>query len=173
MSSALVVLVVLLIVPNLGAGAAHAQVRTKAAKITRYVPPRPPFAGLHVGMSEDSAVLVMHAIAKRSNTMTVDSMTLLESDSILVFGHGAYVQLQMVKRHVQTIVINFHPMGGGDYLSLRDVLDGYMERYLGRGVVLNNESITYRRWETEDGTSEVSHSDKYMRIFIRLGKPRI
>jgi hypothetical protein len=173
MLSSLAVCVLLLLLPLAGSAEAYAQIRTKPAKITRYVPPRPPFAGLHVAMSEDSAVQIMHAIAKRMNTMALDSETLVESDSVELFGYGAYIQLQIVKHHVRTIVINFHPMGGGEYLRLRDQLDEYMEHYLGRGVALTNESITYHRWETEDGTSEVSHSDKYMRIFVRLGKPRI
>ena len=151
----------------------RAQVRTKPAQITKYVPPRPALAGLHVGMSDDSAMLVMKSVAKRTNTMTIDTATLVESDSVVIFGRPAYVQLQIAKHRVRTIVINFHPMGGGDYVSLRDVLDSYLERFFGHGVVQTNESITYHRWETEDGTSEVSHSDKYMRIFVRLGKPRI
>jgi hypothetical protein len=151
----------------------HAQIRTKPAKIVTYVPPRPPFVGLHVAMPEDSALQIMHSIAKRSNKMMVDSTTLFESDSVNIFGRGAYIQLQIVHQRVRTIVINFHPMGGGDYVALRDQLDQYLERFLGRGVALTNESITYHRWETEDGTTEVSHSDKYMRIFVRLGKPRI
>lgn len=172
MFSSLVLFALVLLLPLVGSVDAHAQVRTKPAKITRYVPPRPPFAGLHVAMSEDSAMQIMHAIAKRMNTLALDSATLVESDSVELFGYSAYVQLQIAQHRIRTIVINFHPMGGGEYLRLRDQLDQYMEHYLGHGVALTNESITYHRWETEDGTSEVSHSDKYMRIFVRLGKPR-
>jgi hypothetical protein len=170
-------LVALSALVSLAAGAgfeeARAQVRTKPATIVKYIPPRPAFAGLHVGMSEDSATQIMKSIAKRLNTMSIDTATLIESDSIAIFGRPAYLQLQIAKRRVRTIVINFHPMGGGDYVALRDQLDQYLERYFGRGVIQTNESITYHRWETEDGTSEVSHSDKYMRIFVRLGKPRV
>ena len=74
---------------------------------------------------------------------------------------------------MRTIVINWYPLsGGGAYIGLRDVLESYLERYFGHGVVFTNETLTYHRWETEDGTSELSHSDKYLRIFVRLGKPR-
>lgn len=176
-SLALAALAALGLLASLTVGAAlqdaRAQMRTKPATITRYVPPRPAFVGLHVGMPEDSAMQIMKSIAKRTNTMSLDTATLVESDSIVIFGRPAYLQLQIAKRRIRTIVINFHPMGGGDYVALRDVLDSYLERFFGHGVVQVNESITYHRWETEDGTSEVSHSDKYMRIFVRLGKPRI
>lgn len=173
MLSALAAIVLVLMFPLLTAGNAAAQIRTNPAKIVKYLPPRPSFLGLHVGMTEDSAMLVMKSVAKRSNKLPADSMTLVETDSVNIFGKPAYLQLQIVGRKVRTIVINFHPMGGGDYLALRDQLDQYLERYFGRGVILTNESITYHRWETEDGTSEVSHSDKYLRIFVRLGKPRV
>ncbi len=150
---------------------AISQVRIKT-KIVHYVPPRPPFAGLHVAMPEDSAFLLMRRIAARRDTVIADSLTLLESDSVRIFGQAAYIQLQIVHHRVRTIVINWHPLGGDGYTNLRDQLTSYLEGFLGRGVVQTNESLTYHRWETEDGTSEVSHSDKYFRIFVRLGKPR-
>jgi hypothetical protein len=140
--------------------------------IIHYVPPRPPFDKLHLGMSQDSAFLVMRHIALRMDTLHVDSLLLLESDSVTLFGQPAYIQLQLLHSHVRTIVINWHPLSGDRYTGLRDVLDDYFERYFGRGVAFTNESLTYHRWETDDGTNEVSHSDKYMRVFIRLGKPR-
>ncbi|HWF44167.1 MAG TPA: hypothetical protein VG537_05965 [Candidatus Kapabacteria bacterium] len=123
-------------------------------------------------MSQDSAFLVMRHIALRMDTLHVDSLLLLESDSVTLFGQPAYIQLQLLHSHVRTIVINWHPLSGDRYTGLRDVLDDYFERYFGRGVAFTNESLTYHRWETDDGTNEVSHSDKYMRVFIRLGKPR-
>ncbi|HEY3875506.1 MAG TPA: hypothetical protein VGM92_08505 [Candidatus Kapabacteria bacterium] len=138
-----------------------------------YVPPRPLFAGLHIGMTEDSAFVLMHRIAKRSDTLYSDSLTILESDSVRIFGQPAYLQLQIVRHRVRTMVINWHPLGGTAYTGLTDVLLSYMERYFGHGIVFNDQSLTYHRWETEDGTSEVSHSDKYLRVFVRLGKPRI
>lgn len=145
-----------------------------------YMPPRPVFAGIHIAMPEDSAFLLMRRIAVRYDTMRVDSLALLESDSVQIFGQPAYLQLQLAPHRagheragVQTIVINWHPLSGGTaYANLRDVLISYMERYFGRGVIFTNESLTYHRWETEDGTSELSYSDKYLRIFVRLGKPR-
>ncbi|GEM_PF-2231835 len=137
-----------------------------------YYPPRPPFVGLHVGMPADSAYMIMRRIALRRDTLEVDSLTLLESDSVRVFGQPAYLQVQMVNDRVKTIVINWHPLGGGGYTGLRDVLVSYLERYLGHGIVFNDQSLTYHRWETEDGTSELSHSDKYFRVFLKLGKPR-
>ncbi len=156
----------------LSAGSSYGQIRIHT-KITQYVPPRPPFAGgLHVAMQEDSAMLVMKRIAARRDTLHADSLTLLESDSVSIFGQPAYIQLQIANHRVRTIVINWHPLGGLGYTNLRDQLNSYLEHYFGRGVVLTDQSITYHRWETEDGTSEVSHSDKYLRIFVRLGKPR-
>ncbi len=135
-------------------------------------PPRPAFAGIHIGMSQDSASLIMRRIALRRDTLSVDSLTLLESDSVQMFGQPAYLQLQIANHRVQTIVINWFPLGGDGYTGLRDVLVSYMERFFGHGIVFTDESLTYHRWETEDGTSEISHSDKYLRIFVRLGKPR-
>ncbi|MDP4200907.1 MAG: hypothetical protein Q8922_11720 [Bacteroidota bacterium] len=141
-------------------------------KITRYVPPRPAFAGLHVGLSKDSAFMLMSRISTRRDTLHVDSIILLESDSVQILGLPAYVELQLLHGSVRTVVINWHPLAGERYTNLRDNLSATLERAFGRGVVLTNGSLTYHRWETEDGTSEVSHSDKYMRIFLRLGKPR-
>ena len=102
--------------------------------ITHYVPPRPPFDKLHIAMSRDSAFLVMRHIALRMDTLHVDSLLLLESDSVMVFGQPAYIQLQLLHDRVRTIVINWHPLSGDRYTGLRDVLDDYFERYFGRGV---------------------------------------
>ena len=138
-----------------------------------YTPPRPSFAGFHVAMPEDSAFLLLRRTALRYDTLREDSVLLLESDSVQVFGQPAYVQLQIVHHRVRTIVINWFPLGGSGYIGLREVLIDYMERYFGRGVVFTDETLTYHRWETEDGTSELSQSDKYLRMFLRLGKPRM
>ncbi len=139
-------------------------------------PPRPAFAGLHIGMTDDSAYLIMRRIALRRDTLSVDgpvdSLTLLESDSVRIFGQPAYLQLQFAHHKVRTIVINWYALGGDGYTGLRDVLLSYLERYFGHGIVFTDETLAYHRWETEDGTSEVSHSDKYLRIFLKLGKPR-
>ena len=135
-----------------------------------YVPPRPPIEGLRLGMSADSAEIVFRTVAKRRQSMRLDSLELLESDSVMVFGQPAYVQLQMLRRKVRTIVVNFHPLGGGEYIDTRNALSSYMEKFFGRGVITKDESVTHRRWETEDGTHEVSYSDKYYRLFVRLGK---
>jgi hypothetical protein len=140
--------------------------------LSQYVPPRPAFAGIHIAMPEDSAFLIMRRIAARYDTLHVDSITLLESDSVQIFGQPAYLQLQIVHHVVRTIVINWFPLGGDGYTGLRDVLISYLERYFGHGIVFTDESLTYHRWETDDGTSEVSHSDKYLRVFVRIGKPR-
>jgi hypothetical protein len=145
---------------------------TLSAQTKRYVPPRPAFAGIHIAMPEDSANRIMERISLRRDTLQVDSLTLLESDSVKIFGQPAYFQLQIAHKRVRTIVINWHPLGGGAYTGLRDVLNSYLERFFGHGIVFTDQSLTYHRWETEDGTSEVSHSDKYLRIFVRLGKPR-
>jgi hypothetical protein len=162
---------VILIVWMFAAPYASAQVRIHTT-VNQYLPPRPPFGGLHVGMPEDSAMLIMRRIAARQDTLHADSLILMESDSVRLFGQPAFIQLQITHKRVRTIVINWHPLGGGGYIGLRDVLVNYLERFFGHGVVFTNESLTYHRWETEDGTSEVSHSDKYMRVFVRLGKPR-
>ena len=138
-----------------------------------YTPPRPAFAGFHVAMPEDSAFVLMRHSAMRYDTLREDSVLLLESDSVQVFGQPAYIQLQILHHRVRTIVINWFPLGGSGYIGLREVLIDYMERYFGHGVVFTDETLTYHRWETEDGTSELSLSDKYLRIFLRLGKPRV
>src|SRR5689334_6373207 len=98
-----------------------------------YAPPRPSFSGFHIGMPEDSAYINMRRVAIRSDTLHVDSVTLLESDSVRFFGQPAYVQLQIIHKQVRTIVINWHPLGGSAYTGLRDVLDSYLERFMGRG----------------------------------------
>jgi hypothetical protein len=135
-----------------------------------YSPSRPAIAGLHLMMSADSAEQIMRHIALRRNTLEVDSLTLIESDSIRIFGEPAYVQIQILRNKVRTIVVNFHPLAGERYLNTRNTLNSYLERFFGRGVVTQDESLTYRRWENEDGTMEVSFSDKYTRVFVRLGK---
>jgi hypothetical protein len=154
---------------------AQAQKRVKHEPVAKtvYAIPRPVFDGLHVGMSQDSAFMIMRSIALRRDTLHVDSTLILESDSVRVFGQPAYLQLQIVHKKIRTIVINYHPLGGFAYVNLRDVVTQYIERLMGRGVVTTEETLTHHRWETEDGTTEVSHSDKYTRMFIRLGKPRV
>jgi hypothetical protein len=121
-------------------------------------------------MPADSADQLLRSIAKRKQTLKLDSLTLLESDSVTVFGQPAYVQVQTLRGKVRSIVVNFHPLGGGFYVDTRKAIIAHLEKYFGRGVITVNESVTYRRWETEDGTHEVSYSDKYYRLFVRLGK---
>jgi hypothetical protein len=135
-----------------------------------YVPPRPSLAGFHIAMPQDSAEALMKAVAKRKNQFSLDSISILESDSVSILGQPAYIQLQFLKKKVRTIVINFHPLGGEEYFATRKALVEYFERYFGSGVPSEDESVRHRRWETEDGTHEVSYSDKYTRIFVRLGK---
>ena len=135
-----------------------------------YIPARPVIAGLHLALSADSAELVMRHIAIRRNTLEVDSLRLIESDSVRIFGEPAYLQIQMLHNKVRTIVINFHPLAGDRYLNTRNNLNSYLERFFGRGVITQNESVTNRRWENEDGTMEVSYTDKFTRVFVRLGK---
>ncbi|HYM20808.1 MAG TPA: hypothetical protein VEW28_07385 [Candidatus Kapabacteria bacterium] len=135
-----------------------------------YLPARPPIAGLHIAMSKDSAELILHKIALRQTTLHVDSLTLIESDSVRVFGEPAYLRIELLHGKVRTIVVNFHPLGGDRYLNTRDVIQRYLERFFGRGVITRDASVTYRRWENEDGTMEASFTDKYLRLFIRLGK---
>lgn len=139
-------------------------------KKTAYVPPRPDFAGLRLMMPADSARMIMRAIALRQQGHIVDSMSILESDSVRLFGQSAYLQLQFISNKLRTIVINFHPLAGDRYFNTRDQVARHMEKFLGRGVIFQDNSLTYRRWTTEDGQMEVSHSDKYYRVFIRLGK---
>ncbi|MFI5264425.1 MAG: hypothetical protein ACHQM6_07920 [Candidatus Kapaibacterium sp.] len=135
-----------------------------------YQPPRPVLGGLHLAMSADSAELVMHHIALRRTELEVDSLKLIESDSVRIFGEPAYLQIQILHNKVRTIVINFHPLAGERYLNTRNTLNSYMERFFGMGVTTQDESVTNRRWENEDGTMEVSYTDKYTRVFARLGK---
>jgi hypothetical protein len=155
---------------------AVAQVRIHT-QITRYSPPRPVFAGVHVGMPQDSAFLVMKRLAARYDTLRTDSTLLLESDSVQIWNLPAYIQLQIVHKAVRTVVINWHPLGeggsgGSSYPTLRDGIISVLEKNFGRGIAFTNGSLTYHRWETDDGTMEASHSDKYLRVFLRLGKPR-
>jgi hypothetical protein len=135
-----------------------------------YLPPRPSIAGLHLAMSADSAEIVMRRIALRRTTLEVDSLKLFESDSVRILGEPAYLQIQLLHNKVRTIVVNFHPLAGERYLNTRTTLNSYLERFFGMGVITQNESVTNRRWENEDGTMEVSYTDKYTRVFVRLGK---
>ena len=135
-----------------------------------YTQPRPPIAGLHLAMSADSVELVMRHIALRKNSLEVDSLKLIESDSVRIFGEPAYLQLQILHNKVRTIVINFHPLAGDRYINTRNTVNSYLERFFGRGVITQDESVTNRRWENEDGTMEVSYTDKYTRVFVKLGK---
>lgn len=135
-----------------------------------YTPLRPVIAGLHIGISSDSADLIMRHIAMRKNTFELDSLKLIESDSVRIFGEPAYLQVQIMHNKVRTIVINFHPLSGERYLNTRNTINAYLERFFGRGVITQNESVTNRRWENEDGTTEVSYTDKYTRVFVKLGK---
>ena len=135
-----------------------------------YSPARPVIAGLHIAMSADSADLIMHRIALRRNILEVDSLKLIESDSVRIFGEPAYLQVQLLHNKIRTIVINFHPLAGEKYINARNTLNTYLERFFGRGVITLDESVTNRRWENEDGTMEVSYTDKYTRVFVRLGK---
>ncbi len=134
--------------------------------------PRATFAKIHIGMSEDSVLTVFRSYAARKQVIQADSMTYIETDSIMVFGQPAYLQAQLLHKRVRTIAINFHPLSGDRYLNIRDEVDKYLQRLFGRGIEETEESMTHHRWETEEGTMEVSHSDKYTRVFIRLGKPR-
>ena len=135
--------------------------------------PHAKFAGLHIGMSEDSTFIIFRSIALRRDTLHVDSLLIIESDSVRIFGQAAYVQAQILHHKIRTLVINFHPLVGDKYLGIRDIVDQYMMHLFGGGVEEKEESLTHHRWETEEGTMEVSHSDKYERLFIRLGKPRV
>ncbi len=134
------------------------------------MPSRPVIAGMHLGMSADSAELVMRHIAIRRNVFEMDSLTLIESDSVRIFGEPAYLQIQLLHKKIRTIVINFHPLAGERYINTRNTVNSYLERFFGMGVITQNESVTNRRWENEDGTMEVSFTDKYTRVFVRLGK---
>jgi hypothetical protein len=145
--------------------------KPKAAKHTlTYIPARPAIAGLHIAMSMDSAELVMKKIAVRRVSLKMDSLMLIESDSVRIFGEAAYLQIQILHNKIRTIVVNFHPLFGDHYINTRNMLNTYMEHFFGRGVITQDESVIYRRWENEDGTMEVSYTDKYTRVFVRLGK---
>ena len=175
MRTLIISMVLLMPVMVLGQGQVRTTIKkpsttTKSSKPTNYVPPRPAFAGLRLAMPADSVRLVLKNIALRQTQHQLDSITIIESDSIRLYGQSAYIQLQLCNGRLKTIVINFHPLAGDRYFNTREQVTRYMEQHLGRGVVLTNESITYRRWTTEDGQMEVSHSDKYYRVFIRLGK---
>ena len=137
-----------------------------------YTPPRPALAGFRIAMPQDSAEMLMTKIALRRYTFKLDSLSMLESDSVRIFGQPAYLQLQFLRRKVRTIIVNFHPLGGSEYLDTRKTVLDAFERVFGRGVQTQDESVVHRRWETEDGTHEVSYTDKYTRIFVRLGKRR-
>jgi hypothetical protein len=139
-------------------------------KKASYIPPRPALAGIHVGMTLDSVDIIMKQIAKRRTTNKLDSLTLIESDSIRVFGEPAYIRVELLRAKVRTIVVNYHPLNGGAFFEVRKTLLEYFERFFGRGVPSQDLSVSHRRWETEDGTHEVSYTDKYTRIFVRLGK---
>jgi hypothetical protein len=149
---------------------ASARAAALKEKPKNYMPARPTVLGLHLGMSADSAELIMRHIALRKTLLEVDSLKLIESDSVRLFGEAAYVQLQILHGKIRTIVINFHPLAGERYLNTRNSLNSYLERFFGRGVITQSESVINRRWENEDGTMEVSYTDKYTRVFVRLGK---
>jgi len=112
----------------------------------------------------------MKQIAKRRTTNKLDSLTLIESDSIRVYGSPAYIRVELLRGKVRTIVVNYHPLDGGAFFEVRKTLLEYFEKFFGRGVPSQDQSVSHRRWETEDGTHEVSYTDKYTRIFVRLGK---
>ena len=113
-------------------------------------------------------------MALKANDLTgkfkLDSLTLIESDSVSIFGQPAYIRVELLRNKIRTIVVNYHPLAGERYLNTRDVLQNYLERFFGRGVITRDQSVVYRRWENEDGTMEVSFTDKYTRVFMRLGK---
>lgn len=143
---------------------------TAPRKGKSYIPPRPVLAGIHIGMTQDSVDIIMSRIAKRRTTNKLDSLTLIESDSIRVFGEPAYIRVELLRAKVRTIVVNYHPLNGGAFFEVRKTLLEYFEKFFGRGVPSQDLSVSHRRWETEDGTHEVSYTDKYTRIFVRLGK---
>lgn len=158
-----ILLVVCLVVVSFDASAAPRKGKS-------YIPPRPALAGIHIGMTQDSVDIIMSRIAKRRTTNKLDSLTLIESDSIRVFGEPAYIRVELLRAKVRTIVVNYHPLNGGAFFEVRKTLLEYFEKFFGRGVPSQDLSVSHRRWETEDGTHEVSYTDKYTRIFVRLGK---
>jgi hypothetical protein len=121
-------------------------------------------------MSQDSVEIIMKQIAKRRTTNRLDSLTLIESDSVSIFNAPAYIRVELLRGKVRTIVANYHPLNGGEFFETRKTLIEYFEKFFGRGVPSQDQSVSHRRWETEDGTHEVSYTDKYTRIFVRLGK---
>ncbi len=135
-----------------------------------YQVPRPVIGGLHIGMSQDSVDIVLKKLALRKNTFRLDSFQYVESDSVRIFSEPAYLRIALLHGRVRTLVINYHPLSGDHYLNTRDMVQQYLEQYFGRGVITRDQSVVYRRWENEDGTMEVSFTDKYMRVFMRLGK---
>ena len=143
---------------------------TRSTVPVRYSPPRPSLVGFHIAMPQDSAEMLMRRLALRKTSFILDSLVMLESDSIRVLGQAAYIQLQFFRKKIRTIVVNFHPLGGAEYLDTRKSLLDQFEKIFGRGVLTQDQTVVHRRWETEDGTHEISYSDKYTRIFIRLGK---
>jgi hypothetical protein len=144
--------------------------KTQSPKPKTYIIPRPAIAGLHLAMSIDSANIILKKVASRKTVMTMDSISLIESDSVRIFGEAAFLQLQILHNKIRTLVVNFHPLSGDHYLNTRNTLNSYMENAFGRGVITSDENLIYRRWESDDGTMEVSYSDKYTRVFVRLGK---
>jgi hypothetical protein len=153
----------------LSAFIAHNSFSQKSKK--SYQVPRPAFGGLHLGMTADSAEMMFRKIAARRTTLKVDSLTLLESDSVRIFNEPAYMRIELLHGKVRTMVVNFHPSPGASrYLDLRNTLQANLESVFGRGIITHDASVTYRRWENEDGSMEVSFTDKYMRVFMRLGK---
>ncbi len=139
-------------------------------KKVAYKVPRPSIGGLHIGMNMDSVETILRKIALRTNKFKLDSLTLIESDSVTIFAQPAYIRVELLHNKIRTIVVNFHPLSGERYVNTRDVLQDYLERFFGRGVITRDQSVVYRRWENEDGTMEVSFTDKYTRVFMRLGK---
>lgn len=121
-------------------------------------------------MAQDSVDIIMKLVAKRRTTNKLDSLTLIESDSIRVFGEPAYIRVELLRSKVRTVVVNYHPLNGGGFFEVRKTLLEYFEKFFGRGVPSQDQSVSHRRWETEDGTHEISYTDKYTRIFVRLGK---
>src|SRR5437763_3969899 len=65
-------------------------------KTKSYTPPRPPIAGLHIAMSADSAEVILKKIARRQTPMKMDSLSLVESDSVRILGEPAYLQIQLL-----------------------------------------------------------------------------
>jgi hypothetical protein len=135
-----------------------------------YIPPRVAIEGIRIGQPQDSTESIFRKIALRRQFFSLDSLRVMESDSVSIFDQPAYIQIQFLRGRVRTIIINFHPLPGDGFLSTRKTLLELFEKTYGRGVPSSDLSVQHRRWETEDGTHEISYSDKYGRLFIRLGK---